>query len=535
LAKQIILLSGPVNAGKSTLGTTLVERYGFTHVKTHELIKLAVPSVRATRGAMQLAGEKLDRITEGGWVADAVARRAMALPEDTVLVVDAVRIKEQIDKAREAFGQRVVHIHLTAPTEDLKERYANRNSRIKEFHSYAQVRRNQTERNVDDLAKFADIVIDTRRSSPEAVVVRVAARLGLYGRGYDRLVDVLVGGQFGSEGKGNIASYIADEYQVLVRVGGPNAGHKVYEKNKPYTFHILPSGTRRNRTAKVVLGPGSVLAVPVLSKEVAECEMSSDRLSIDPQAIVIDEKDIAAEKTLTAAIGSTGQGVGVATARKVLRTNAAPPVVLAKDVKELAPYVRETRRVLDDAFAAGSKILLEGTQGTGLSLHHGSYPHVTSRDTTVSGCLAEAGIAPSRVRRIVMVCRTYPIRVESPAQGDSGPMTNEIDLQAIAKRSRIPLEELQKTERTSTTNKRRRISEFDWALLRAAASLNGPTDVALTFVDYVSIDNRNARRFEQLTTETINFIEEIERVARAPVSLIATRFHFRSVIDRRAW
>ena len=72
-------------------------------------------------------------------------------------------------------------------------------------------------------------------------------------------------------------------------------------------------------------------------------------------------------------------------------------------------------------------------------------------------------------------------------------------------------------------------------LLRKAASLNGPTDIALTFTDYISIKNRNARRYEQLTQETIRLIEEIERVAGAPVSLIATRFHYRSIIDRRAW
>ena len=165
----------------------------------------------------------------------------------------------------------------------------------------------------------------------------------------------------------------------------------------------------------------------------------------------------------------------------------------------------------------------------------GRYPFVTSRDTTVSGCLAEAGIAPSRVRRTLLVCRTYPIRVESPAAGDSGPMENEITLKEVSRRSRIPLAELRKTERTSTTKRRRRIAEFDWSLLRQSVSLNGPTDIALTFADYLGIENRGARRFEQLSDDTIQFIEEVERVAVAPVSLIATRFNVRSIIDRRKW
>lgn len=223
--------------------------------------------------------------------------------------------------------------------------------------------------------------------------------------------------------------------------------------------------------------------------------------------------------------------MGGATARKVLRTAAEPAARLAKDAIELKPFLKETRLVLEDAFAAGQRIFMEGTQGTGLSLHHGYYPYVTSRDTTVSGCLAEAGIAPSRVRKIIMVCRTYPIRVEGP----SGPMGMELSWDEISQRSGIALEELERAEKTSTTKRRRRVAEFDWTLLRRAASLNGPTDIALTFVDYLSIKNRDARRFEQLTEETIRFVEEVERVAAAPVSLIATRFHFRSIIDRRAW
>lgn len=104
-----------------------------------------------------------------------------------------------------------------------------------------------------------------------------------------------------------------------------------------------------------------------------------------------------------------------------------------------------------------------------------------------------------------------------------------------SKRSHIPIAQLRKTEKTSTTNRRRRVAEFNWELLRQSALLNGPTDIALTFSDYLDADNENARRFEQLQPETIHFIEEVERVASAPVSLISTRFGFRSIIDRRAW
>ena len=191
--------------------------------------------------------------------------------------------------------------------------------------------------------------------------------------------------------------------------------------------------------------------------------------------------------------------------------------------------------VLQETLAENGRICLEGTQGTALSLYHGPYPYVTSRDTTVSGCLSEAGIPPRRVRRVVMVCRTYPIRVQSPTGGTSGPMSQEITLKEISERSGILLEELEKTERTSTTNRERRIGEFDWDLLRNASLLNRPTDIALTFTDYLTVDNRAAKRFEQLHSDTINFIEEIEQVSDARVSLIGTGFNLRSIIDRRLW
>lgn len=174
--------------------------------------------------------------------------------------------------------------------------------------------------------------------------------------------------------------------------------------------------------------------------------------------------------------------------------------------------------------------MLEGTQGSGLSLHHGPYPSVTSRDTNVAGCLAEAGIAPARVRKVVMVVRTYPIRVG----GASGPMTTELTWDEIERRS--GLTGLAEKEHTSKTNKLRRVGEPEWDLLRRAALLNAPTDIALTFTDYLSATNAEAWRFEQLSDETIRFVDEIERVTGARVSLISTGFMpHRGIIDRRQW
>lgn len=546
MARQIIVLSGPVAAGKSQLAEALMAQFAVVRLKTQDLI-VARTGAALERRALQQAGESLDRSTAGAWVARELTRvLSQGAPDgseirsDGRVLVDSVRTLQQIDEVRRSYGSRVVHVHLTAPEDELARRYEVRKAShpaMDELPTYAELRADPTEAAVDSLRHAADLMVDTARSTPEDVVVRVAAQLGFYGRGFDRLVDVLVGGEFGSEGKGQISAYLAPEYDVLVRVGGPNAGHKVYEEPKVRTFHHLPSGTTRNPNAHIVLGPGAVLRVPDLLTEIATCELSFERLSIDPRAMLITDEDVAEEKRLTALIGSTGSGVGAATARKVLREIAPHPVRLARDAAELKPYVRETLAILDDAFGAGLHVFLEGTQGTGLSLHHGPYPHVTSRDTTVAGCLAEAGIAPGRVRRVIMVCRTYPIRVQNP-QGKgmtSGPMSRELSWEEIARRSSISVQELLDAEKTSTTKKQRRIGEFDWALVRRAAALNAPTDIALSFADYFTVENRKARRFEQLSAETIHFIAELERVTSAPVSLIATRFGFRSIIDRRTW
>lgn len=536
MARLVVLLSGSVSSGKTTLATKLVDQFAFTLVKTWELLTARSPETQRERSALQDIGEHLDEQTGGAWVANDLARLARTLPDDSCLVVDAVRMTGQIDAMRRAFGPRVVHVHLCAPMEVLERRYKRRKrGDIQELHSYAEVRSNKTEASVPDLGSIADVVIDSNRCTEDDVLVRAASALNLYGRGCDRLVDVVIGGGYGSEGKGQVAAYLSRQYDLLVRVGGPNAGHKVYEEPQPYTFRSLPSGTRVSDAA-LVLGPGAVLYVPTLLKEIAECEVSAERLSIDPQATIIGENDRAAESVLVESIGSTGQGVGHATARRILHRGQSQQVQLAKEVAELRPFIRDTCRVLERACCNGRRILLEGTQGTGLSLYHGSYPHVTSRDTTVAGCLAEAGISPSRVNRVVMVCRTYPIRVQNPNKdgSTSGPMAQEITLREIAERSGLKLSDLEKTETTSTTNRRRRISEFDWVRFRRATFLNAATDIALTFVDYFSKSNRDARRFEQLSEETLRFIQEVESVANAPVSLISTRFHSRSIIDRRA-
>ena len=534
--RRIILLSGPVASGKSMLAGSLSDRFKMKLLRTSDLLRATMArSNESGRVALQDWGDELDRRTQGTWVLDSLRQMLQGEESSTNVVVDSVKIQEQIDAIRDAYGSSVTHIHMTAPLDVLASRYDSRESSTSQVEhlSYQDVRSNQTESLVGRLSEIADVVIDSNRCTEEDVLVRVASHLRLYGEERAGCVDVIVGGQYGSEGKGQIAAYLASDYDLLVRVGGPNAGHKVFERPVPYTHHQLPSGTRRTARPRLLIGAGAVLNVSALSKEIAECNVDATRLKIDRGAMVIIDEDFETERDLVKGIGSTGQGVGAATSRRILQRNQGTK--LAKDVPELQSFICDALEVLQDTFAANGRVCLEGTQGTGLSLYHGTYPYVTSRDTTVSGCLAEAGIPPSKVRRVVMVCRTYPIRVESPVGSTSGPMSQEISLEAISERSMISLEELERTERTSTTDRERRIGEFGWGLLRKASLLNRPTDIALTFSDYLTIKNRDAKRFEQLHPETINFIQEIERVSGARVSLIATGFNPRSIIDRRSW
>jgi adenylosuccinate synthase len=539
MVERIVVVSGPVASGKSGLANDLCEKFNGKRFSTHKMLVRYVGG-DPDRRELQKAGETLDKRTKGSWVRDQLAREIYALEGHQLAIVDSARIPSQVEFLRESFGRHVTHIHTFASEKTLKKRYRERRSqRVGELPSYEEMAADPTEAKIEEMREHADLVIDTDKCLPRDVLVRAARALDLLAGSPMQCVDAIVGGEYGSEGKGNIAFYLAPEYDLLIRVGGPNAGHKVFpQSGEAYTHHHLPSGTRAGEAALLV-GPGNVINVESLLQEIADCDVDKERLAIDPHAMVIDKSDIKREERLEESIGSTKQGVGWATARRVLR-GADPKmskVRMAEDIPDLQPFLRPATNVLEDAYSRGLRIMLEGTQGTGLSLYHGFYPHVTSRDTGVAGTLSEAGVAPHRLRRCILVCRTYPIRVESPSKDkSSGPMSIELKWPEVERRAEVPRGSLRRSERTSTTDKQRRVGEFEWDLLRRSALLNGPTDVALTFVDYFGKQNRDARRFDQLDQSALLFIEEVERVAGAPVSLVSTGFDKRpAIVDRRIW
>lgn len=543
--KIILILSGEICTGKTTLTDKLVEQFNFRVFKTKEVLEqIAAKKIRkrgVSRIDLQGFGESLDRETNGKWVLNNFQKQFVPIFETTkFFLVDSARILDQIIAFREAYSIFVVHIHLTANPTTLRTRYIERmksksSMSISEIKAqYEKVKADGTEAKVNELKIDADLVIDTDKCNKSDILTRVTSFLRLLPTTHNKLVDVIVGGQFGSEGKGQIAAYVAPDYDCLVRVGGPNAGHSVHESPIKDTFHLLPSGTRRNPKAKLILGPGTVINIDKLLEEVNKFGIEdTSRLLIDNNATIISNKDIKYEDIRKGKIGSTAQGVGHATANNILNRIDGSSKHKAKNYfSKLKPYLGDTHDELEKCYARGHKILLEGTQGTGLSIHHGIYPFVTSRDTTVSGCLSEAGISPFRVRKIIMVTRTYPIRVG----GTSGPfISDEINWDTVAKRSGKELEGLKSLEKTTTTKRDRRVAEFSYYLFRRACELNSPTDIALTFADYITTKNEASIRYDQLSDETKIFIEELERASGVNVSLISTSFSYRAVIDRRNW
>lgn len=297
---------------------------------------------------------------------------------------------------------------------------------------------------------------------------------------------VLVGGQYGSEGKGAIAAHIASKYKIHVRVGSPNAGHTIYWNGYKHVMQSIPCGWI-NPDADIVIGRGALLNMKQLMKELVHIMQFYPnfltRLFIDAEAGILDEKfheeEGGTEGEMHRRIGSTGEGVGPARIARIKRDPSA--FRQFKDVAEeyglSQCVINNTPRFIAKSQDYGFNILIEGTQGSALSLLHSHWPYCTSIDTNAAGIISEVGIAPSRVTDVLMVCRTYPIRVA----GNSGPMNNEISWDDLLDMNGVPIT----PEKTTVTHKIRRIAEWDDGLFEQSCLLNAPTQIALTFADYV--------------------------------------------------
>jgi adenylosuccinate synthase len=328
-------------------------------------------------------------------------------------------------------------------------------------------------------------------------------------------ITIVAGGQFGSEGKGKIAHFMARERRATaaVRVGGPNSGHTVYDDaGAKFIFQHLPTAAVLP-DVMCVLAAGSYIDVSRLRDEIQWSGLDPSRLKVDPHAVIVTERDCLAEQRvgLREGVGSTLTGTGAAVLNRISRTL---PITFASQVPELRPFLSDTKELLSRMLDEGQRVVIEGTQGYGLSvLHTPYYPFATSRDTTAAGFLSETGLSPLDVDDIVLVIRAFPIRVP----GNSGPLPNECTWEEISKAS-ASFEAL--SELTSVTKAVRRVAHFDAAIVNSAIRSNRPTTLVLNHVDY--FDKRQTSRTGSLSPKTIAAVSEIEKTLLKRIDLIGT-------------
>jgi len=324
-------------------------------------------------------------------------------------------------------------------------------------------------------------------------------------------VTVVVGGQFGSEGKGKVAQYLAREQHATtaVRVGGSNSGHTGTTGNGAEILRQLPTAALE-QDITCVLAAGSYVDIDVLMDEVERVGLDRERLLIDTNAMVVSAADREAERRsdLGHRIGSTCSGTGAAVAKRVARRSAQD---LANAFKALRPYLGDASAYLRDCVRRGDRVIVEGTQGFGLSLLHSRhFPNVTSRDTTAAAAVAEAGLSPFDVDEVVLVLRAFPIRVA----GNSGSFgSEEIDWATIAREGGHTEEP---AEYTSVTKRLRRVARFDPELVRQAIAVNRPSTIVLNHVDYVDASTTHDR----LSHRARRFIHEVVREIQQDIDLV---------------
>ena len=328
---------------------------------------------------------------------------------------------------------------------------------------------------------------------------------------------VVVGGFFGDEGKGKIISYLSkkDNPSIVVRGGaGPNAGHTIKDGSTTYKVRMLPSGFL-NKNAKVMIGPGVVVNPDVFFKEIQEYDVSG-RAFLDKHCGIIEQNhlDQDSKGRLKEKIGSTGSGTGPANAERAMRT-----LKMAHEIESLSSYIVDVPDEINSALMNNENILVEGTQGTHLSLWHGTYPFVTSKDVTASGICADVGLGPKNVDEVMVVFKAYLTRV------GTGPMSGELDAKET--------EEKGWAEFGTVTGRPRRAAEFDFELAQRAIMLSSATQLAITKLDVRFPECAGVKSFSDLSDEAKSFIKNIEDKLQVRVMLIGTGPLVDDIIDIR--
>ena len=331
---------------------------------------------------------------------------------------------------------------------------------------------------------------------------------------------VLLGAQWGDEGKGKATDLLGDRVDYVVRYqGGNNAGHTVVIGDQKYALHLLPSGIL-SKNCVPVIGNGVVIDPAVLLEEIKglnERGIDTSKLTISLNAHLITPYHRTIDKVTErflgkAKIGTTGRGIGPAYADKINRIGIRvqdlfDPSILQQKLEAalrdknqilvkvfnrnnikvedvlaeylnyaeiLRPYVADTALLLNKALEDGKTVLLEGSQGTLLDVDHGTYPYVTSSNPTSGGACTGSGIGPTKIDRVIGILKAYTTRV------GSGPFPTELHDEDGETLRRIG------GEVGVTTGRNRRCGWFDAPIARYATRVNGLTDFFLTKLDVLT-------------------------------------------------
>ena len=385
--------------------------------------------------------------------------------------------------------------------------------------------------------------------------------------------NVVTDGQWGSCGKGLIATALADKYrpEIISTTNMANAGHTaVDDDGQVFIAKAIPSGSalnvwREDYNPYIILGSSAAFHLPKLLEEIEHCRLQNQFIVHDRAGVITTEhQDIEGElKQGTKHIASTMQGCGAFLADKIMRRES---LQLARDYAELQKYlasnftaINETNPLsrqnlenlghpekeyytsnndipntlpllLKDIMRKGGTIIHEGSQGFSLDMHHGShYPQCTSRSTTAVQNLSDMGLATGDMGDVYLVIRPYPIRVGNVVEnnvmvgysGDAYPDQNELRWDEVAARAGAP-PEVMSGELTTVTKRLRRVFEFSDQQLIEAVACNGATQIALNFANYIDWGCFGTNDWNNLPSKVIDFIGKIEDIARIPVTVVGT-------------
>lgn len=329
---------------------------------------------------------------------------------------------------------------------------------------------------------------------------------------------IIVGGLFGDEGKGKIVAHIAsvDHPSIIARGGvGPNAGHTVEVGDKKYGLRMMPSGFVYEK-ARLLIGAGVLVDPNVLLKEI-EVVNAHDRIGVDRRCSIIEEKHITSDKGsdhLFKKIGSTGTGCGPGNADRVMRIAKQ-----AKDIDTMQPFLTDVPQEVNDALDRGENVILEGSQGFGISLFYGTYPYVTSKDTSASQIAADVGVGPTKVDDVIPVFKAFPTRV------GAGPFKTEM--------SQEEADKLGIAEFGTVTGRPRRIGWWDGEFARYSAMINGATQAAITGLDRIDPACKGVSDYDKLTDKVREFIAQSEKEVGVPFTILSTGPKVSETIDLR--